>query len=212
MTFDTYANLQTEILAKLNRAADSDAVTRVVSWITLAEDEMRMALTRLMVYQGETKNDAFSISAEYTVLPSGFFRARNLVINSVTPYINMDYIPPKQVDQLDPYAIADRPRHYTIQGGQLRVIPPPDTTYTASFTYYALPSLSNSQTTNWLLTAHPKLYFIAALAEAYAYYDDGDKWMAAQQDRDRLLSAIYTSDGSDQQGVNMRIRVDNGTP
>jgi hypothetical protein len=71
--------------------------------------------------------------------------------------------------------------------------------------------LSNSNTTNWLLTAHPKLYYIAALAEAYAYYDDGDKWMAAQQDRDRLLSAIYTSDGSDQQGVNMRVRVDNGT-
>jgi hypothetical protein len=212
MSFDTYANLQTEILAKLNRASDTDAVTRCVSWITLAEDEMRMALTRLMVRQGETKDAAFSISAEYTTLPTGFYRARNITITSVTPVINLEYLPPSEFDKLNPYADARRPKYYTIQGNQLRVSPTPDTTYTATFTYYALPSLSVSQTSNWLLAAHPKLYYVAALAEAYGYYDDGEKWMAAQADRDRILSAIYTSDGSDQQGVNMRIRLDNGNP
>jgi hypothetical protein len=138
MSLDTYANLQTEILAKLNRASDTDAATRAVTWITLAEDEMRMALTRLMVRQGETKDDAFSIASEYTALPSGFFRARNLVITSSKPNANLEYIPPHKVDGLAPYADSGKPQAFTIQGNQLRVIPPPDTTYTASFTYYAL--------------------------------------------------------------------------
>lgn len=213
MSFDTYANLQVEILAKLNRASDTDAVTRCPSWITLAEDEMRMALTRLMVRQGEVVDTAFSISSEYTALPTGFFRMRsNPVLTSNTPVKILDYVAPTVADRWDPYASANTPALWTIQQNKLRVFPPPNTTYTAKLTYFSLPSLSVSNTSNWLLTAHPKIYFKAALAEAYDYYDDAEARDTAQADRDRMLSAIYTSDGSDQQGTRLRMRPDGGTP
>jgi hypothetical protein len=212
MTFDTFANLQTEILAKLNRAGDSDAVARCPSWITLAEDEMRMALTRLTVRQGETTDIAYSITSEYNTLPTGFLRGRNIVITSSNPTQPLTYATPKQADEWDTGLTSGLPTRWTIQNNQLRVNRPPDTTYTASFTYYALVGLSVSNTSNWLLSAHPKLYFKAALAEAYDYYENAEGREAAYADRDRMLSAIYTSDGSDQQLVGGRMRPAGTTP
>ena len=213
MSFDTYANLQLEILAKLNRASDTDAVTRCPSWITLAEDEMRLALNRLLARQGETVNTAFTISSEYTALPSGFYRMRsNPVITSVNPKQVLDYTPPTVAEQWDPAMSAAKPTRWTIQGNQLRVSPAPDASYTATLAYFALPSLSVSNTSNWLLAAHPKIYFKAALAEAYDYYENYDAKNDAQADRDRLFDAIYTSDGVDQQGTRMRARPDGRTP
>lgn len=212
MALDTYANLQTEILARLNRAGDSDAVTRCPTWITLAEDELRLALTRLMVRQGETNDTAFSIASEYTALPAGFFRFRAIKLQG-SPVRELNWIPPQVADRWDTTATrTGKPKDYTIQGNQLRVFPPPDTTYTATATYYALPSLGTSQATNWLLTAHPKVYYVASIAEAYGYYDNFDKQAQMEGIRDRVLSGIYTSDGSDQQGTSMRQRVDSSTP
>ena len=212
MSFDTYTNLQAEILAKLVRANDSDAQTRVASWITLAEDELRLAANRLMLRQGETTDSAFSIAAEFTALPSGFYRPREIIITSVNPYVQLTYVPPQVANQWDLSAPANTPRFWTIQNNQLRVFPVPNTTYTARFTYYALPSLSGGSPTNWLLTAHPKVYYKASLAEAYDYYDDVEARLAAEIDRDRLFNAAYTSDGSDQMGTAMRMRVQGGTP
>lgn len=212
MTFDNYTNLQVEILAKLNRAMDTDAVTRCPSWITLAEDEMRLALNRIVARQGETKDSAFAITTEYTTLPTGFFRMRaNPVLNG-SPVQVLDYTPPTVADRWDPFASAAKPKLWTIQNNQLRVSPPPDTSYTAVLSYFALPSLGVSQATNWMLTAHPKLYFKAALAEAYDYYENSTERDAAQADRDRMLSAVYTSDGVDQQGTRMRMRPDGCNP
>lgn len=211
MSFDTYANLQSEILAKLNRASDTDAATRCVGWITLAEDEMRMALNRLMVRQGETRKTDYSISSETNTLPTDFIRMRsNPVLTSVTPVRTLDYMTPTQMDKLDPYAAADTPRVWTLQGNMLRVFPTPSTTFTATLNYYSLPSLSVSNTSNWMLVAHPKLYFKAALAEAYDYYDNAEDREAAAMERDRMLTAISIADSSDQQGTRLIIRTDGG--
>lgn len=212
MSFDTYANLQAEILAKLVRANDTDAVTRAPSWITLAEDEMRLGLGRLKVRQGETVDSNFSIASEFTALPAGYFNTREILITSVSPNVQLKYAPPQVSNAWDPYASADTPKFWTIQGNQLRVYPAPNTTYTARFTYYALQNLSNTNTSNWLLAAHPKIYFKAALAEAYDYYDDAENRDAAMMDRERLLNALYTSDGSDQQGTTVQIRVHGACP
>lgn len=212
MPLDTYANLQTSVLVKLGRSNDSDAIARVVDWVTLAEDEMRMALTRLTVRQGESVNSAYTISSEYNALPDGFLRQRSIKITSSSSPQDLDYVAPQIADNWNSFGQAGLPKLFTIQGNQLRVSPPPDTNYTASFTYYSLPSLSVTNPTNWLLMAHPKLYFKATLAEAYYYYENLDRWNTATQDCERMLSAIYIADGSDQQGTNMRVRTRVGHP
>lgn len=210
MALATYADLQATVLGFINRASDADAIARCPDWITLAEDEMRMALNRLMVRQGETVNNAFAIASEYTTLPAGFYRMR------VAPKLNLAYPAPLQYvapSRMDNYAsgIANTPRFYTVEGNQLRVNPAPDIGYTATIDFYGLTPLSAG--VNWLYAAHPKLYLMATIAEAKFYYTDMDGYNAAQQDRDRMFSAIYTSDGSDQQAVGpLRIRTDTRNP
>lgn len=213
MAFDNYINFQEEILAKLNRLNDGEAVLRVPSWITLAENQLRMGLNKLMIRQGETNNQTFSIAAEYTALPTGFLRFRSPPrLTSVSPTASLEYVPPSVADNWDTSAPAGQPKLYTIQGNQLRVFPTPSTTYTATANYYALTPLSLSAPTNWLLTAHPLLYFRAVLAQAYDFYDDAENYTRAVGEREQMLSDISTADGSDQQGSRMRMKNDGGTP
>lgn len=212
MPFDNYANLQASVLAYLNRSTDADAVVRCPDWITLAEDVFRMSLSDLKVRQGETQNASFAISTEYTALPADWYATRTIVLNTA-PIQGLSYVTPVVADNWDIYATPGRPKLYTIQNKQLRVFPAPDIAYTAKFTYFSLPSLTTLSPTNWLLTAHPRLYLFAALAEAHAYYSSLENYSAFSSERERMLDNIYTSDGSDKQGGNaMRMRVSTGTP
>lgn len=78
-------------------------------------------------------------------------------------------------------ANTDRPKAYALMGGDLRLAPA--AAETLSLLYYAkIPALTSSNTTNWLLTAHPDLYLYATL-RAYAVWRDEDeeigKWDGA---------------------------------
>lgn len=206
----TYATLQSELLAFLNRAGDSDAVTRAPTWIQLAENEMRLSLSRLAVRQGEEVDDDFSIEEEFTDLPLGAYRIRTLKLTSPVAQ-SLSYVSPRIADDWDSESAPGVPSFYTFQNKQLRVMPPPDTAYTATLCYYALPALSATVTSNWLLASHPKVYLYASLAEAYAYYGS-QKALLFAQDRERILDSIYASDGADQQGSGLRMRINTGAP
>lgn len=207
----SYATLQTAILNWLGRSSDTDAVARVPEWIQLAEDEMRLNMNRLMLRQGETKDTSFTISAEYTALPSGFIRQRYLRLEG-NPPTPLDYIDPQTVERYTLLtSTTEKPQLFTIQGNQLRVIPKPDTTYTCTFGYWTLPNLSVTDP-NWLLTAHPKIYLKASLAEAYNYYSDEDSEIKERADVMRMLDQLQTVDGSDAQGSALKMRTDGGTP
>jgi len=189
MSLDTYDNLKTAILTKLRRTNDSAAVSNVTNWVTLAEDELRLAFRDIKVSDGEEIDTAFTISSEYTDLPDDFIGIRLVVDGSGN---SLDYITPQVLSEA--YTpTTGTPKYYTIQGNKLRVYPSPDSSSDYTLTYYKLPSLSDTVQTNWLLTAHPKVYWRAVLSEAYEWYDMGDKVVASNQDRDRLLSRLYTT-------------------
>jgi len=207
MPFDTYSALQTAILNRINRASDAEAASNCPDWITLAENEMRIALTKIMVRQGETVANSFSISSEYTALPTGFYRMRTIKLNT-NPIIQLEWETPAIMNRRDSSAGAGLPRYCTIEGNSLRVYPTPDMAYTATFSYYALPALSVSNTSNWMLANYPKLYLVAAVAEAAAHYENAEQAQLYELKRDQMLNAIYASDGADQQGVSLRMRTD----
>ena len=54
----TYATLQTDVLTWQNRSNDADAIAACPLWIRLAESEIRMAMSRLMVSPAETVDQA----------------------------------------------------------------------------------------------------------------------------------------------------------
>lgn len=193
MALATLEDLTGYVLAKLDRTDDPDAQAQADSWVTLAETELRIGLGRLRVRQGETYNNAFSISSEFTALPDGFFGVRQITLQGTTPR-ELEWVPPTVSDKWN-IGTTGKPKFACIQGNQLRVAPAPDGTYTANFAYYALPSLVVNDT-NWLMTNYPKVYVSATLAEAYDYYENEAKYEAAGMERERLLSAIYGSEGA----------------
>lgn len=203
----TYAELQTNVLSWLARSGDSDAVAKCPLWITLAENEIRMAMSRMMVSAAETVDVTYSIADAYNTLPTGFIRARSIVLSDGT---TLDYVTPAVADQQE--ITTSKPRYYTVQGGKLRVIPSPDVTYTATFTYYALPSLSVTTTTNWLLTNHEKIYMFAALVEAYDYYGATDKKADKLNDLNRMLTELEITQSQGAVAGSLQQRVNRSTP
>lgn len=209
MSLNTYAALQTSILAYIVRSSDADAIAMCPDWITLAEDELRIKFSKIMTRHGETKDAAFALSSAYTNLPTGFIRARSILLNGNSGQ-ELDYISPQVADRdFGLTSIAGRPRYYTIVGTQIRVMPSPDASYTATFIYYTLPALSVSNTTNWLLTNHPKIYHVATMAEAHNYYKDYDGEVAKRNDLARLIEEMRTTDEAGNQGGNMRMKAFN---
>lgn len=66
-----------------------------------------------------------------------------------------------------------RPGFYAREAGNFIVGPYPDASYPVTLLYYArLPSLSASNTTNWLTSNNPDLIFAAAMLEAATYQQD----------------------------------------
>lgn len=212
MAITDYASLQSGVIAWLNRTGDADATANVATWIQLAEDEIFSELATSPLRQGEQNNQAFAISTEYTALPSGFLRARDITIQGSPPQ-ELDYITPSSVNRLGILTgSVGKPQKYTIQGNQLRVIPAPDSAYTATFNYQALAALSGSNTTNWLLTLHPKIYLFATLAEADRYYRDPDGFTADTSIWKGLFAKAFAADGPSAAGGSLQMRTDNGNP
>lgn len=84
------------------------------------------------------------------------------------------------------------PKAYALMGGDLRLSPAAAETLTLLY-YKAIPALTSSSTTNWLLTAHPDVYLYAGLL-AFAVWRDEDediaKWDAALN---RAVSEVMTA-------------------
>lgn len=99
-------------------------------------------------------------------LPTDFKKARSL-------YLTAD--PKRVLKQLDPDNFKDRflnanagpPENYCILGGELLIGPDADADYDLTLKYVrGLQNLSQSNQTNWLIEAHPDLYFHGALMYA----------------------------------------------
>ena len=74
---------------------------------------------------------------------------------------------PTQMDQTKGGSTSGRPNTYTILGDNFRFAPTPDGTYTATINYYkAIDALSDSTTTNYILTSHPGIYLYGSLYHA----------------------------------------------
>lgn len=212
MAITDYTSLQTAILAWLNRTGDTDAAAQVTTWIQLGEEELITELAQSPLRQCETVNASYTISSEYQALPTGFLNVRELVIQGTTPK-ELNYIAPNTVDRYSYLTgTQSKPDFYTIQGNQLRFISAPDASYTATFSYQNLSALSAINTTNALLTAHPKIYLNAALAEADMYYRDADAYQARTGVWKTLFATAYSADGPSSSASALQMRTDNGSP
>lgn len=176
MAISTYAELQT---ALTNWTQRSDLSSRNPEFIALAEAAFNRGFDPERPFRHFSQEASTTLSATTTVgigsgysLPTDFQELRD-VQTTTTPYVRLQYIAPEAGDQLYNTTTTGIPRFFTLQAGYLRVYPVPSSGYSVQITYYqTIPALTNSNTTNWLLTNHPDVYLFGALLHASVFFND----------------------------------------
>jgi hypothetical protein len=194
MALDTFSGLKTTIADYLNR---DDLTSAIPSFITLAEAKFNRKLrVRQMVKRANA-----TLDTQYFAFPADFLQAKEFQLNT-NPITYLQYVTQNQGDygSATNYVAAGKPQFYTIIGTQIQVIPTPDTGYTGELTYYGkIPTLSDSNTSNWLLAYAPDLYLYGSLVEATPYLKDDERLA--------VWSTLYTNSLGDIEVADQRASV-----
>jgi len=162
MAISTFAELKTATANWLDR---SDLTNRIPEFISLAEARFNRILR---IRDMETVSTAISTSAgtrEYS-LPTGFVQMKEFHL-STDPLTPLAYITPEMMTRIWAGSGRGKPEVFTIIADNVRLGPNPDAVYTTSMLYYKkFTALSDSATTNDMLTNNPDVYLYGTLLEA----------------------------------------------
>lgn len=194
----TYAELQTEVAAWLNRTGDTSVTNYIPTAIGMAEAFMSAKIKSRSM---ETRSNLSCIASNaYVTLPTDVVEVRRLLLSSTTPTRALIFRTPDELSREFSFSETGEPRAYTVIGGSIQLAPIPDSTYTLELTYLQkIPALSNSNTTNWLLTAYPNVYIHGALGHMQPFImEDARMPMFAQMFKDGIeaINAIDWYSGS----------------
>lgn len=170
MAITTYAELKTAIADFLNR----DDLTSVVdSFIDLAEANMQRTIRH---WRMEGRSTA-TLDTQYSALPADFLETIRFHITSGTTnpleLVSQGELMKRKENSLN---TSGKPRFYAMTAGELEVFPAPDGEYTGELYYYKrITPLSDSNTSNWLLTYHPDAYLYGALIHTAPYIQDDER-------------------------------------
>ena len=165
MALTTYSGLKTALANWLNRTDLTDEIAN--DFIKLAEGDFN---AKLRIRQME-QIDTITIDSESVAVPTGFIGVRSLYILASSTKYTLKYITPSNMFDIKAGSTTARPRVYTIQSDDasetLRFGPAPDTSYTGYLSYYkSFTPLSDTATSNYILTSHPAIYLYGSLYHA----------------------------------------------
>ena len=166
MSITTYAELKSSIADWLLR---DDLTSVIPTFISLAEAKFNR---RIRDYR-MVKRATAEIDTAYFAIPSDWQENIRLQLNT-SPITTLEYVTPDQAaEEKSLYNSSGRPAFFTMIGDEFQIVPAPDSTYDAELTYYSkIPALSDSNTSNWLISKAPDIYLYGALLEAAPYLDD----------------------------------------
>lgn len=218
MTIATYADLKAAVQDWIVRPGDTAFASNITDFVTLCEQMIYHGMdapfqvapfrTRAM----ETRSTA-TLNSQYSALPLDFIEMRNFQLNT-DPVTALKILSPEQLDATWAGSTSGRPRNYAIVGGELQLGPSPDATYTAEMDYYKkLPALSDSNTTNAILTDTPMIYLFGTLTMAAVYMHDDtqmNRYLALY--KSAIGGAQRTDDRGTWSGAVLQIRSNTGNP
>jgi hypothetical protein len=159
----TYTTLQAEIITYAMRSGDTEFATAVPTFIELCEarlkDRLRVADMETIAYV-----EAEDLTDGAVALPDDFIEVRQ-VFADTTPRKTLDLASPAYVHEWSDTSAEGEPSFYDITGNTLRTFPLSNVGLRIDY-YAAVPALSDSEPTNWLLTRNPSIYLYGSLLEA----------------------------------------------
>jgi len=203
MAITTYAELQTAISDFLNR---DDLSAVVPTFISLAEADIQR---RVRHWRMEKRSTA-ELDTQYSAIPADFVEVIRFYVTSGDT---------KPLELISQGELLDRkrkslntsgsPSYYALTAGELEIYPVPDGTYNVELYYISrIPSLSDSNASNWLLDQYQDAYLYGALVHSAPYLKDDARatvWAALYQS---AIDAINTeSEKSKYGGSGRRMKI-----
>jgi len=200
VSISTYAQLQAAVANWLHR---TDLTAQIQDFIALAEARLSADIDARPM-EARTTLTATAGSA-WVTLPSDMLEMRRLSVSGAGAVRVLKYATPDQIDSDYPMAVSACPAVFAVIGSQLQLAPVPDSDYALEITYLQrIPALSDSNTTNWLLTGFPNAYLYGALVAAQPYLIDDDRLPMFRELYAEAVGAINKIDWYS--GSTMRVR------
>jgi hypothetical protein len=193
MAITNYEELTTALGRWLNRG---DLVALYPDFISLAEERLNRSLR---VRQMEMALTATAIASGQVALPTSMVGIKTLWLDGYesNPLKAQTY---EFVVAMDSDGLAT---HWALADA----IYFNGTGTVEGVVYRSIPALTESDDTNWLLTAHPSAYLFGALMEAYLYIMDAEAAQLWESRFGRVLEEISGSDMRDRLSGPLQVRV-----
>lgn len=200
MSLLTYSDLKSAITSWCYGRADIAAVAD--DFIALTEGAINYGardpatgnMVQLRTRSMETTTSLTPDANGQATIPTDYLEFRQ-VTSTDTPRRELKLIAPSMAEEKYGFRESDLPNNFTIIGTKIQVLPV--STTPISLVYYAkIPVLSDSNTTNWLLTAKPNIYLFGCMHNACI-------WMADERAQSYLgmfINEIYACNESDTAG------------
>ena len=202
MALATYTDLKAAVADWAHRSNVSTST--IDTFIDLAESEFN---NRLRCVEQETVA-ALACTTKYTDLPSDFLEMR-VVEYDGSILKNVAYATPEYMAWLRAtYTSGDPVAYSTVDGFGADVSPFETGEVEVILTYYAkITALSDSNTTNWLLTSHPNMYLYECLRQMSIYTKDDASVARYATLMQGYYSGLQASDNGKRFGGPLTIRI-----
>jgi len=169
MSITNYSELKSAIADWLLR---DDLTSVIPTFISLAEAQFNREIRDYRM----VKRSTAQVDTEYFVPPADWLENIRFQLNT-TPATVLDFVSPDQMSEEEARrGSVGKPIYFTMIGSDFQIMPIPDTAYDAELVYYSkIAALSDSNTTNWLLTNSPDIYLYGALMQAAPYLNDDQR-------------------------------------
>lgn len=205
MSIGTYSELQSAVRAWMLRASTDLVATdaQIKNYIFLCEAELNR---ELKVRELEESYTLTTVAAQdYVTLPTDFKKVQDVYFDSAPYDLNM--LSTKGELKRKWGVQSGRPVDYVIWGTKIFFGKLPDAVYTIPLDYYkAIPALTDSNTTNVILTAYPDLYLYGSLRHAYGQTKDKKNKDDATTDYVAAIDRIKLADRESRMPSNMRMQ------
>ena len=164
MAITTYAELKTAIADFLNR----DDLTAVIpTFISLAEAQ----IARDVRHWKQEKRVTMSVDERYENLSNDWLEIKMVALT--TGKMLQTISASEMARRREGSNASAEPRYIRMTADQIEFYPTPDAATDISMLYYArIPALSDTDTTNWLLTDAPDVLLYGALLHSAPYLTD----------------------------------------
>lgn len=191
MTISTYAELQQAVSDNMAR---TDLAPFIPDFVTMAENVLNYGTDLLPALRCREMEAIVSLvpAAGVCTLPSDYLGYTRVSEN--TSYKRtLNYVTLDQAERDYPDGAAGLAEQFTIIGNSLYTYPLASNNISLVY-YQAIPALSDSNATNWLLTKAPGVYLRATLMQAADYTKDDGELVKQSQFAAALVAGMNRSD------------------